>query len=148
MQKFLFFASVPFSNGCVAKWLECVTVEQNINGLSRSLESYLGLLTVHPTANGYLLATPVKLKAARKGTGHPTSLCGQLRISFLSSTRHSPMDGLVYGTNLYIYYFQSTTCVFHIKQLSTTLHYIMFLLQRFMQEPLGVRKVMSNLGYK
>ena len=39
--------------------------------------------------NGYLMATPGKLKVARKGTSHPTSLCRWLRISVLSN-RHSP----------------------------------------------------------
>ena len=38
-------------------------------------------LTAHPAANGYLVGTLGKLKAARKGTGHPTSLCRRLRIS-------------------------------------------------------------------
>ena len=30
-------------------------------------------LTVHPAANGYLVATLGDMKAARKGTGHPIS---------------------------------------------------------------------------
>ena len=77
-------------NGRVAKWLEHLTAEQNIEGSSRILGSLLACsLTAHLAANGNLVATLGKLKAARKGTGHPTSLCRRLRISVLS-IRHSP----------------------------------------------------------
>ena len=87
--------------GRVAKWLERLTAEQNIDGSSRRLGSQLGCsLTVHPTTNWYLVATLGKLKAARKGTGYPTSLCRRLGISVISN-RHSPTYGIVYGTNLH-----------------------------------------------
>ena len=67
--------------GRVAKWLERLTAEQNIDGSSRALGSYLGCSpTVHPAANGYLVATLGKLKVAREETGHPTSLCQRLRM--------------------------------------------------------------------
>ena len=60
-------------HGRVAKWLERLTAEQNIDGSSRTLGSWLECSpTVHPPANGYLVATLGQLKAARKGTGHPT----------------------------------------------------------------------------
>ena len=56
----------------VAKWLERLTAEQNVIDLSRTLGPKVGCsLTVHPTANGYLVATLGKLKAAKKGTDHP-----------------------------------------------------------------------------
>ena len=52
----------------------CLTAERNIDGSSRILGSWLGCsLTVHPAANGYLMATLAKLTVAKKGTGHPTS---------------------------------------------------------------------------
>ena len=60
----------------MAKWLERLTAVGNINGSSRTLGSKLECsLTVHPAVNGYLVVTLGKLKVARKGTGHPTSLC-------------------------------------------------------------------------
>ena len=66
------------------------SAEQNTNGSSRALGSSLGRsLIVHPAANGYLVVTLRKLKAARKGTGHPTSLRRRLRISVLSK-RYPP----------------------------------------------------------
>ena len=46
-----------------------------------------------------------KLKAARKGTGHPISLCRRLRISVLSN-RHSPTYGIVQGTHLFLPFIQ------------------------------------------
>ena len=74
----------------MAKWLERITTERNIDGSSRTLGPTVEWsLTVHPAANGYLVATLGKLKAARKGTGHPTSLCRRLRIIALSN-RHPP----------------------------------------------------------
>ena len=74
LRKFIVWFSQ--TNGQVAKWFECLTAEQNTDGSSRTLGSQLGCsLTVHPEANGYLVATLGKLKAARKGTGHPASLC-------------------------------------------------------------------------
>ena len=55
-----------------------------------------------------------ELKAVRKGTGHPTSLCRRLRVSVLSN-RHSPMYGIVYGINLYLfmplYWFKLAMCI-------------------------------------
>ena len=88
-------------DGRVAKWLERLTAEQNIEGSSSTLGSYLGCsLTVHPAANGYLVATLGKLRAARKGTGHPTSLCRRLRISVpLMGTPQ--MYRIVHGPHLY-----------------------------------------------
>ena len=82
-----------------AKWLELLTAEQTIDGSSRTLKSWLGCaLTVHTAANGYLVATLGKLKAARKGTGHPTSLCRRLRISVLLAVTR-PTYGIVHGTH-------------------------------------------------
>ena len=48
-----------------------------------------------------------EVKAARKGTGYPASLCRWLRRSVLSN-RHSPTYGIVYGTNLYLFTCRST----------------------------------------
>ena len=84
----------------MAKWLECLTAVRNIDGSSLNLGSKLGCsLTVHPAANGYLVATLGKLKAARKGTGHPTSLCQRLRIS-VSLTGTPPTYEIIHGTHL------------------------------------------------
>ena len=49
-----------------------------------------GMLIVHQAANGYLVATLGKLKAARNGTGHPSSLCRRLRVSALSNNHPPP----------------------------------------------------------
>ena len=99
--------------GRVAKWLERLTAEQNIDGSSRTLGSKLGCsLTVYPAANGYLVATLGKLKAARKGTGHPTSLCRRLRISVPpagSPQRTESRMGLIY-TFLLEFYFIHFNC--------------------------------------
>ena len=43
-----------------------------------------------------------KLKAVRKGTGHPTSLCRRLWTS-VPLTDTPPTYGIVYGTHLYLY---------------------------------------------
>ena len=51
------------------KWLEGLTAEQNIDGSSPPSSKWV------PGGN------TGKLKAARKGTGHPTSLCWRLKIS-------------------------------------------------------------------
>ena len=86
--------------GRVAKWLERLTAEPNMDGSSRTLGPKVGYsLTVHPAANGYPVATLGKIKAARKGTGHPTSLCRRLRISILSD-RHSPTYGILWDCPL------------------------------------------------
>ena len=70
-------------NGRVAKWLERLTVEWSIDDSSRTPGPMLGCsLTVHPAANGYLMETLGKLKAARKGTGHPTSLCPEAQDKY------------------------------------------------------------------
>ena len=62
--------------GRVVEWLERMSAERNIHGSSITLVSYLGCsLTVHPAANGYLAATLGRLRAAKKGICHPTSLC-------------------------------------------------------------------------
>ena len=88
----------------MTKWLECLTAEWDTDGSSRTLGPKAGcLLTVHPAVNGYLVATLGKLKAARKGTGHPTSLRRRLRISVFF-IRHSSTYRIVYGTNLYLLY--------------------------------------------
>ena len=51
------FEIVKLPNGRVAKWLERLTAEQNIDGSIRTLGLQLGCsLTVHPAANGYLVA--------------------------------------------------------------------------------------------
>ena len=86
----------------MAKWLERLTAEQNTDGSSRTLGSQLGCSpTVHLAANGYLVATLGKLNAARKGTGHPTSLYRRLRISVpLMGT--PPTYGIVHGNHLYL----------------------------------------------
>ena len=49
-------------------------------------------------ANEYLMATLGKLKAPRKGTSHPTSLCWRLRIS-IPLTGTLPTYGVVHGTH-------------------------------------------------
>ena len=95
----------------MAKWLEHLTAEQNIDGSSRILGSKLGRsLIVHPAANGYLVATLGKLKAARKGS-HSTSLCRRLRISVpLTGT---PLTyGIVYGTRLYLLQYMENSVVY------------------------------------
>ena len=48
------------------------------------------------------MATLGKLKAVRKGTGHPSSLCRWLRISVLSN-RHPSTYGIVHGAIFYLY---------------------------------------------
>ena len=74
----------------MVKWLERLTVEWNIDGSSRADGPKVGFsLTVHPATNGYPVVTLGKLKVARKGSGHPTSLCRRPRIS-VPSSRHSP----------------------------------------------------------
>ena len=89
-------------HGQVAKWLRRLTAEQNMDGPSQTPRPKVGCsLTVHPAANGYPVPTLGKLKVARKGTGHSTSLCRRLRISVLS-IRHSPTYGILYGTSLYL----------------------------------------------
>ena len=51
-------------HGRVAKWLERLTAERNIGSSSRNLGPKLGCsLTIHTTANGYLVVTLEKLKA-------------------------------------------------------------------------------------
>ena len=81
---------VLLSSGRVAKRLERLTAVRNIDGSSRTLGSYLGCsLTVHPAANWCLVATLGKLKAARKGTGHPTSTMPMAQDK-CHSNRHSP----------------------------------------------------------
>ena len=80
-------------------WLEGLTAWRNIGGSSRTHGSQSECsFTVHPAADGYLVATLGKLKAVRKGTGHPTSLCRWPRIS-APSNRHPPAYGIVNGTN-------------------------------------------------
>ena len=56
-----------------------------------------------------------KLKATRKGTGHPALLCRRLIISDLS-IRHSPAYGIVHGTNLYFYFTVFKSIPFDLKQ--------------------------------
>ena len=86
----------------MAKWLERLTAVRNIDGSSRALGSQFGCsLTVHPAAHGYLVATLGKLKAARKGTGHPTSLCWRLKITG-PPTGTPPTYEIVHGTHLYL----------------------------------------------
>ena len=74
--------------------------------------------TVHPEANGDLVETLGEIKAARKGTGHPTSQSRWPRTSVLSN-RHSPNVRVVYRTYLtaipylckQIYIDQLVTCM-------------------------------------
>ena len=85
----------------MGKWSECLIAEQNIDGSSHTLGQKVRCsLNVRPAANGHLAVTLVKLTAARKGTGHPTSLRQQLRINALFNSQ-SPTYGILYGTNLY-----------------------------------------------
>ena len=90
-----FLIHCNIDDGRVAKLLGCLIAEQNIDGVNRTLGSQVGCSsTIHPAANRYLVATLGKLEAARKGTGHPTSLCRRLRIS-VPPTGTPPMYGIV-----------------------------------------------------
>ena len=55
-----------------------------------------------PSRKLYLVATLGKLKTARKGAGHPSSLCWWLGIS-VPLTGTPPTYGIVHGTHLYVY---------------------------------------------
>ncbi|XP_060766418.1 ubiquitin carboxyl-terminal hydrolase 48-like isoform X2 [Neoarius graeffei] len=83
----------------VAKWLECLTAKRMVPGSSLGSTGIWGSLPVHPAVNGDLVETLGKLKVARKGNGHPTSLCRWPRTNALSN-RHSPNVRIVYGTPL------------------------------------------------
>ena len=78
----------------MAEWLERLTAEQNIDGSNQTLGPQLGCRspTVHPAANGYLVATLGKLKTARKGTGHPTSVCRRCGMILFSKTTLSSLQ--------------------------------------------------------
>ena len=115
----LYFRVLSTRYGRVAKWLERLTAEQNIDGSSRTLGLYLGCSpTVHPAASGYLVATLGKLKAARKGTSHPTSLCRRLRIS-VPLTATPPTYRIVHGTHLYLFSIRHPIHRFLIKKSCT-----------------------------
>ena len=81
--------------------LDCA--ERNSNGSSQTRGCWLGCsLTVRPATNGYLVATLMKLKAMRKGTGYPISLYRPLRVSVVFN-RHSPTQAIALQTNLCFY---------------------------------------------
>ena len=106
MELVLLMMMLVLLDGRVAKWLEHLTAERNVDDSSQTLGPKLECsLTVHPSANGYLVATLGKLKAAKNGTGqiNKASLCRRLKISVLSN-RHSPTYGIVYGADLYPYF--------------------------------------------